>query len=733
MAKKQKKKRSTATEKTSVPSLVIPPTTHIEEDAPLYERIFKILSIVILVITLLLALQTGVNGDDKFQNDYSEKLVNFYTSFGQDKAALHVTQGNMHYYGGFFDLTTGLVNRTLGFDQWDAAYHHVRHLFNGFLGFLAMFFTALIAGKLAGRKAAILALLFLFLSPRFLGHSLMNPKDIPFAAGYIIAIYYLMQLLENMPHPTRKNMLGFILGTALAIATRAGGLMIFGFLGLFFLMDYWAKRKLKTEQNILISYLKNGAILAGAAYTLALLFWPFGLVNPIAHPMEALGEFSKLGVRIRVLFAGESIMTDSEPWYYIPMWMYRTIPLFVTVGFFGSFLFIKKYTSHHKSLFISLLYFAALFPLAFIAAKESLLHDAWRHLIFVYPPMVVAAALFWINLDKLANGKQYLQYGLYGILGLLMLEPAYYIARNSAFPYTYFQPLVGGISDNYGHYETDYWGVSVKQAVQWLEDENIISDNMSDTVTIASSFKYPADVYLKKYDKVKTKYTRFQGRYSQDWDYAIFPTRFINAGQLLKSFPPSKAVHIVEANGVPLSIIINDKDKYTYRAEKALQQRDTIYAIDQFQKELTTNADNEQAWLGMADAYYGSKSYEKVLYSAEQAMNIAPENVSAMYFKGIALAGMNRPEEAREIFQKAIETDSEFYIAYFYLGVIAMESGDLKTALDYAKTTLEIKPNFRNGQLLVAEIYALAGQKEKGEEFLKKMEHFKGRKKKKKK
>lgn len=490
-------------------------------------------------------------------------------------------------------------------------------------------------------------------------------------------------------------------------------------------MDFWNKRKLETKQNLLLSYLKTGAILIGGSYFLGLLFWPFGLVSPIAHPLEALGEFSKLGVRIRVLFAGESIMTDSEPWYYIPMWMYRTIPLFVTLGFFGSFLFIKKYISQNKSLFISLLYFVALFPLAFIAAKESLLHDGWRHLIFVYPPMVVAAVLFWINLDKLTIGKKNLQYGLYGILALLMLEPAYFIVKNSAYPYTYFQPLVGGISDNYGHYETDYWGVSVKQAVQWLEKENIISDNMKDTVTIASSFQYPADVYLKKYDKVKTKYTRFQGRYSKEWDYAIFPTRFINAGQLLKSFPPSKAVHTIEANGVPLSIIINDKDKYTYRAEKALLRRDTIYAIDQFQKELTTNADNEQAWLGMADAYYGSKDYEKVLYSAEQAINIAPENVSAMYFKGLALAGMNRANEARDIFEQAIATDSEFYIAYFYLGVIAMEAGDLKTALDYAKTTLEIKPSFRNGQLLVAEIYSLAGQKEKGEEFLKKMERFK--------
>ncbi len=713
--KKRKKQKTTP----SPPPPVI--------DTMKYEHIFKILAGVILLLMLILAWQSGINGDDKFQNDYAEKLVDFYLSFGADKAALHVPAGNMHYYGGFFDLTTGLVNRLLGFDIYDAGYHRVRHLFNALFGFIALFFTALTARKLGGIKAGILALLFMFLSPRFLGHALMNPKDIPFAAGYMTAVYFLLRLFDSMPRPARSDMLGFTLGAASAIATRAGGLMLYGFLGLFFLLNFFEKKRQKTEfstQNLLLAYLKTGIILVLASYILALLFWPFALVNPVAHPLEALSEFSKLGVRIRVLFAGDMIMSDAEPWYYAPLWMWRTIPLFVTVGFFGFLLFLGKYIKAGKSLAVSLLYFAALFPLVYITTKESLLHDGWRHLLFVYPPVTVLAVLFWINLEKIAVDKKILRYAVYGILTLLMIEPAWFIARNTAYPYVYFQPAAGGLSGNYGYYETDYWGLSVKPAVEWLEDSGVLSENMTDTVTIATNFLYNAEVELRKYPKVKTRYTRFQGRYSTDWDYAIFPTRFINAAQLRGSFPPTKTVHTVASGGVPLAVVVYEKDKFTYRAERALMQRDTIYALDQFQKELTSYPDNEQAWLGMADAYYGANDYEKVLYSADQALRIAPENVSAMYFRGLALAGMNRPREAREIFLRATKTDAEFYIAYFYLGVLAMESGDLKTALEYAKTTLEIKPDFRNGQLLVAEIYNLAGQKEKGDAFLKKMEKF---------
>ena len=724
MAKKRKKAVAPPRNKSKVSEAPAVVASVPAADAPVYDRILWWSAALMLPIMLLLSLQTGINGDDKFQNDYSEKLVDFYFSLGQDQAALDVPQGKMHYYGGFFDLTTGVVNRALGFDRYDAGYHRVRHLFNALFGFLAMLFTALTVRTLAGSRAAILTLLFIFLSPRFFGHSLMNPKDIPFAAGYIIALYFLIRLLSSMPRPARRDLLGFTAGAALAIATRAGGLMLFGFLGLFFFLDFLQKRKTVTDKNLPLTYLKIGAILTAASYVLALFFWPFGLVNPLAHPMEALSEFSKLGVRIRVLFAGEAIMSDNEPWYYLPVWMYRTIPLFVTVGFCGSFLFLKKHLRDDKLLSVSLLWFAALFPVVYIAAKESLLHDGWRHLLFVYPPVVAAAALFWVNAEKIAYSKKALRYGLYGILAIAMLESAVFIGRYPTLSYTYFQPLTGGLAANYGHYETDYWGLSMHQAVNWLEDEGIVGQNMSDTVTVATSFHYPAQVYLRQYPKVKVIYSRFQGRYSQEWDYGIFPTRFINAAQVRKSFPPTKTVHSVTADGIPLSVIIHEKEKYAYRAERALMQRDTIYAVDQFQKELTAYPDNEQSWLGMADAYYGSGDYEKVLYSAEEALRIAPENVSGMYFKGLALAGMNRPDEAREVFLLATQTDSEFYIAYFYLGVLAMERGDLKTALNWAKQTLEIQPDYRNGHLLVAEIYTLAGQKDKADAFLRKMERF---------
>ena len=282
-----------------------PPVAPVVEDAPGLKRIFWIAFAVMGLIMILASFKSGINGDDLFQNDYSEKLVNYYSTFGKDKAALNIPDGNMHYYGGFFDIVTGFVNKALGFAENEMAYHQVRHFFNALMGMLALLFTGLLAREIGGWRAAILALILLFLSPRFFGHSLMNPKDIPFAAGNVMAIYYLLRWLKSMPTPHWKDALGLAAGIGLAISTRAGGLLLIGYVGLFAAFSFVLRYQLKglaQQPKLLGKYILWGGGASIAGYLLAVLFWPFALANPIAHPLEALTEFSSLGIKIRVLF-----------------------------------------------------------------------------------------------------------------------------------------------------------------------------------------------------------------------------------------------------------------------------------------------------------------------------------------------------------------------------------------------------------------------------------------------
>ena len=130
----------------------------------------------------------GVNGDEKFQVDYSKKLWAYYSSGGKDTSALNIPEGNMHLYGGLFDMTAVSINKLLGIEnEFSPAYHTTRRVLCAVFGFIAILFTCLFARDLGGWPLAFLTLLLMSFTPRFFGDSMVNPKDIPFAAGYIMA------------------------------------------------------------------------------------------------------------------------------------------------------------------------------------------------------------------------------------------------------------------------------------------------------------------------------------------------------------------------------------------------------------------------------------------------------------------------------------------------------------------------------------------------------------------
>ena len=104
MSKKKqgtKKGATTARSVATAPPKAFAITPPERPNDPLLKKIFQFSIIGMVLVAGLLSLGTGINGDDEYQVDYSGKLVDYYTSFGADTAALYIEKGNMHYYGGF--------------------------------------------------------------------------------------------------------------------------------------------------------------------------------------------------------------------------------------------------------------------------------------------------------------------------------------------------------------------------------------------------------------------------------------------------------------------------------------------------------------------------------------------------------------------------------------------------------------------------------------------------------
>ena len=677
---------------------------------PLYRKAFYAVAGVALLALLIGALNTGMNSDDLYQNRYSEALVDYYTTFGSDPTALYMQDGNMHYYGGLFDLTTGLVNRGLGYTADDHAYHDVRHVFNAAFGFVLMVFIGLFGRLLGGWRTGLLALLFAVLSPRLFGHSLMNPKDIPFAAGNLIAVYHMARYFMRLPQVRRGDIVGIIVGIGIAISMRAGGLLLLGYLGLFSLISLYVqtrKHGLFSDMGLLKKFVGYGLVAGLGGYALAVLFWPFALVNPIAHPLEALTEFSKLGIKIRVLFEGQNTMSDQTPWYYVLSWIYRTIPLFALLGFAAAFAFLPRWLKRLPITPVLLLFFAAVFPLAYVIFKDSILHDGWRHLTFVYPPMVVLAALAWnegfLLLEKNKTGR----YVLLGALVLTLLEPAIFMLRNPTTPYVYFNPVSGGLSGNQGYYEIDYWGVTVKDALDWMIDEGIIQKDATEKITVASSFSYALGQYVRDgyQDAVGTTYVRYNQRYDRPWDYAIFPSRYVRGPHLRAgTWPGDELVYTIEANGVPLAVIVKSGGPEMFEAVKAVKEKRWADAIRNAQIAADRSPNNELAQSTLANAYLNSGQVAAAQTAAERALEIAPDNILSLYLKGLAQLNQRKTQEALATFERANEVNPTYLPAYYYKAIALRDLNRKADAIQAARRALEINPKFTQAQTLLTEL-----------------------------
>ena len=694
-----------------------------------WRQLYWALSLAVILLTGFMAVRVGVNGDDRFQVEYSERLVDYFSSFGSNKAVFYeedeaYTQ-YVRYYGGAFDLLAGGINRTLGFSPDEPVYHRVRHLVNAAFALLLIFTLAFWARDLGGYRAASLLLLLALGSPRLLGHGVMNPKDIPFAAGYTVAIYFLFRLLRSLPQPRPVDIAGFVLGAALATGQRVGGLLVIAYAGLFMGIDFLFRYGLKG----LIDYKQVGryALYWGGssllAFGLALLVWPYAMQSPIKHTLEALEVFSNYSVRISVLFEGDTLFSDAIPRSYPLVWMGITIALPVLAGIAAALLLSFRLAAQFSPAAVSLLWFAAIFPLAYLTYKDSALYDGWRQLLFVYPSLLLLAALGW---ESLLRYKAAWQWGFAGLLLLLQTDAMAFSVRYPGYAYVYFNPLQGGVKGAHGYYETDYWGVSTREAVRWMEKQGVLHAGM-DSLTIATNFPYNLKWELGSdyKDKVKVQYVRFNARYAEEWKYGIFTNRFIRGPQLRAGkWPNSKAVHVVEAGGAPLTVIEKNQTNDAYMGEKAMKENRLEIALPYFESEVTLHPDNELAWMNIASIYANTAQPDEAMKATETALTLAPENETALYMKGHIYLMKADLRNSEESFQHLVRVNPENSTAYFYLAEISRQNKNNRQALRYLEKALTYNPQLKNAYIMASQIYEAEGDFENAAKYKQYAEQF---------
>lgn len=668
----------------------------------LFRGIFSMLSLVLILMMAYLSFDYGITGDDMDQKVYGEHVLDFYTTLGKDTSCLHLKIGNkenLHLYGGLFPMLSAALNRYVGgIDEYD-----MRHLLNAVAGASAIVFTGLLTYAISGSwLAACLSLLILSLWPQFFGHSMNNPKDIPFALGYVMTIYYLTQWIKQLPKPDNRIWIKMALAIAFTINIRVGGLILMGMMISFYLGSLILSGKIRTavtSSKQMSSHIKKMLIVSVVAYFLGLLFWPYGLLGPLSNPFTALKESTNFSMPIGLFFEGKMMTSKDIPWYYVPKWLWITTPVITLMSsmFFGALWFLmRKQIPVERTL---LLAFSALFPWAYAVYSHSAMYDAMRQMLFLVPLLAVMASLSWYYLiSRFSN--QIVRYAIVAILFIGLIPPARFSLANHPNQYVYFNEISGGIDKAWLQYDTDYYMNSIKQTATWFKQSDMFKNaGPTNKIRLATNTLDPINHYFKNdTDKVKVIYTKWyspgheKSRANRDWDYGIYNSRTVDPAQLKYGIWPSdKTIYASKADGVPLSVVIARKNKSDYEGYLAMKKDSTLLAERLYTDALQENKQNEEVYINLIQIKLGLKKYQDVIQLARQWQSVNPENDMAYVYEGIASAYGGNFESALNQLLRAIQINPDNYQAYSILAQLYNQKGDKQNAQYYYNKSEEVK------------------------------------------
>lgn len=648
--------------------------------------LFFCLSFFLLGVLLIISRDAGISGDERVHYQQSEYVFNYFSSGGENTESINTPKTHLKYYGQSPDnICTFLIhwfniNDIYGF----------RHLFSSFLGWLTIFITALFVSWLKDYRAAIFTLLLFAISPRFMGHLQNNLKDIPFALSYISGIFAIIKIIFT-PLSKHKwtDTLFLIISIAFAISIRAGGLLlIFYMYFAIFVKFIFTKNIGHTKLTKIGLYFLMITIIS---YFLGVLLWPYGLQNILLNPWKSLIVMVHFPTTIRQIFEGNFIWSDFEPWYYLPKYMLITIPLIVFTGVCFFFAGIQKIVSKDSQIIYALLLFFCFFPPLFVIIIGANLYGAWRHLIFIYPCLIILSALgfnyLWQRIKSISGRSLFTALFL-----ILMIHPVKFMIAAHPYYYLYYNQIAGGLKNAYGKYETDYYYHTMRSGAEWLK--NYLNNNKMKDIIIGSNF--PVNDYFKNEEKLKFKCFNYERRNDYDWDYAIIGNSYISPILLNNgNFPPEGTIHIIKIDNVPVCAILKRLSKLPYEAGKDFKLKLYKTAKEKYIKSLSFYSKDEFLYFQIGLIMKKLNNLDKAINYTDKSLKINPNYEPALLLHAMLENKKGNTKIAKAELRKLIKINKKYFQSYIILSEIEKKEGHNKEAKKILRDCLKINPNYQ--------------------------------------
>ena len=586
------------------------------------KNIFIASLVLAAIILFLLAPKAAVNVDEQLHYPHAKKVVSWYFSGGEDISCLETPVTNLKYYGQSVDNFTALINRVFNIENEFLTRHFIGALF--FL--LLLFFAGLIGYQLTTSFwVSALTVLSILAMPRLFGQAFGNLKDIPFAAGYLAAIYFIIRFVKQMPNPKWNTAILLGLSIAFTISVRIGGLILFGYFGLAFvafliLKPFLLKQIFSTKLGLVRLLGQNLAILL-IGYFAGLLFWPFALQNVVHNPWESLHVMEHYIVSIRQIFEGNWLWSTQLPWYYLPKWLLISTPEYVFYGFsiFLILFFSKFLKQDSKQLFYELfLLFTLFFPLVYVIVIKANLYSGVRQMFFILPVLAIFSSIGLIRLFNHLSIRP-LKIGVAAIYFVLILLPVKHQASTFPADYIYFNSVSGGNKKAWSNFEYDYYFHGIKKPAEYL-----IKLAANEKVTVASNCNLSN--YFEKVPNIEYKYVRYLERSSTDWDYGLFGVNYLHPS-LLKNgkWQSTEIIKTFYHEGNPVVVLLKRGDKDDLMGINKSESGELSEAQSLLEKAILLDSNNVWLFVQMAKNALKQKDFESFNRYLQSGRAIYPE------------------------------------------------------------------------------------------------------------
>lgn len=234
------------------------------------------------------------------------------------------------------------------------------------------------------------------------------------------------------------------------------------------------------------------------------------------------------------------------------------------------------------------------------------------------------------------------------VLLLLLSEPVLFICNNHPLQGLYFSPSIGGMKGAFKNYEMDYWGYSVKSAVQWLNENDTIG-TPENKARVRMWYGEQKKLQIPIADSKRLQYVGAQEN-STDWDYFIeLPSSAKYANDILYHWPPKGTIHEITVDSVPVCAIIKN-----WRIASAPAQDAALVA------NLPTNT--AEGLINSGFAYYNKKDFNRAIVEFKKALALSPKNMLVFNNIVATLNNLQMFDEALEYGARGLKIDPEYQL-----------------------------------------------------------------------